>query len=44
MKLFTALENEEIDIPADGADTLEEQIMAQDECVRYELSLTASVI
>jgi vacuolar-type H+-ATPase subunit I/STV1 len=33
MKLFTALENEEIDIPADGAGTLEEQIMAQDEAV-----------
>lgn len=33
MKLFTALENEEIDIPADGADTLEEQIMTQDDAV-----------
>lgn len=33
MKLFTALENEKIDIPAGGADTLEEQIMAQDEAV-----------
>lgn len=29
MKLFTALENESIDIPSSGSDTLEEQIMAQ---------------
>ena len=33
MKLFTALENESIDIPSSGSDTLEEQIINQTEAV-----------